>query len=237
MGVFFHHATGIYQYDIYGLVKEVSRPVIDFIRAIPANQYSSVAGWLEADGDHISWAIGTVTVRGVTYTNCELRFTISSQLWTHYSKPTQAVTSLRRQPLYTDGTTQFALVGDTAGNVLKVNTGTDDFGTPLYYSLIHAWDKVDGLLSTRKTLQTGNFIHTGGAESTVAYQTETQDPDDLNNWSRKIGQLKTINTGFNSMNIKGRKVRIRLFGTSKGQPFVYQGYELIEPINEFIQFT
>lgn len=236
-GVFFHHASGWYQYNIYGIVQEVSRPILDIVRAIPTSAYPNIAGWLEPDGDHICWAVGNVTVRGTTYANLTVRYTISTQTWTHYSHPTQMLTSVRRQPFYTDGTTQFAVCGDNAGNVYEMNAGVNDDGTPILYSLIHRWDNVDGLLSTRKTLMTGNFAHIGGTGSNVAYQTETNDPDALNDWSNKIGQFKSINTGFSTMDIKARKARFRIFGQSSGQPFFYDGYELIDAQHEIIQFT
>lgn len=236
-GVFFHHSSGFYQYNIYGVVQEISRPVLDFIRAIPTSSYPKVAGWLEPDGDHIVWAIGTVTVRGTTYTNCELRFTISTQCWTQYNRPHEFLTTIRRQPFYTDGTTQFAIGGDDAGNVYKINVGKTDDGTPIPCSLIHRWDNMDGLLSTRKNIMTANFAHIGGAMMNVAWQNEDNDPDALNDWSKKVGQLKTINTGFNSVGAKGRKIRFRIFGQSSGEPFFYDGYELVGVQHEIIQFT
>lgn len=235
-GVFFHHASGIYQFNVYGAVQEISRPVIDFIRAIPTSQYPSITGWLEPDGDHLCWAIGTVTVDGTTYTNCSLRYTISTMVWTHYSHPTPFVMSLRQQPLYTDGTSQYALVGDSAGNVLKTNTGLTDNGVPISYSLIHRWDNADGLLSTRKTVMVANFSHYRGAGTTVVSQTEKNDPDSLQDWTQRVGTLGSANTGFNTVDIKARKFRFRLFGQSTGQPFVYNGYELIGVTNEFLQF-
>lgn len=236
-GVFFHHSSGIYQYNIYGIVQEVSRPIWDIIRAIPTSSYTSVAGWLEPDGDHVCWSVGNVTVRGTSYTNLVIRYSISTMKWTHYSYPNQFLTSIRRQPFYVDGTVQYAVAGDNAGNVYELNNGLTDDGTPIAYSIIHRWDNLDSLLSTRKTVQIANFAHIGGAGSNVAYQTEDNDPDALNDWTNKIGQFQTINTGFNTVNAKARKIRFRIWGQSSGQPFVYDGYELLEVLNEFIQFT
>ncbi len=235
-GVFFHHASGFYQYNVYGIVQEISRPVIDFVNAIPSSAYASVTATLDQLGDRITWSIGTVIVRGVTYTNCALRYTISTQVWTHRSYPTPFLTSLRQQPLYNDGTTQFSLVGDNAGHVYKMDTGLTDDGTPIAFSLIGGWDNLDGVLSTRKTIMTANILHYGGFGSNVNYQTETNDPDALNDWTRDIGQLKMANTGFNSVDIKGRKMRFRISGKSTGQPFTLNGWELLDAMSEFIQF-
>lgn len=235
-GIFFHHSSGFYQYNVYGVVQEVSRPIWDIVRAIPASSYPNIVGWLEADQDHVVWFLGNVTVNGIAYTNLAVRYTISTQVWTHYTYGYSINTSIRRQPLYTDGTTQFAIVGDSLGNVFETNTGTTDNAKPIPFSLVHRWENVDGLLSTRKTVMTGNFSHYGAAPATVAYQTEDNDPDQLNDWTKRAGPLSIKNTGFNSMNIKARKFRFRLFGESSGQPFTYNGYELIGVQSEFIQF-
>lgn len=252
-GVFFHHSSGFYQYNIYGIVEEISLPVIDYVRAIPASAYPNVAGWLEPDNDHVVWAVGTITVttpwgsggnKGTTYTNCEMRYTISSQTWTVYSRATKITTSIRRQPFYVD-TYQQALCGDNTGNVAEINTGTQDLNTvgianqPINYSLIHRWENLDGLLSTRLTVNVINFSHKGGAGSKVAYQTDEQDQDDLSNWVQKVGdgELKDKNTGYESADIKGRKFRIRISGTSTGQPFTYDGYEILDAQAEFYNFS
>lgn len=237
VGIFFFHSSGFYQYTAGDQVQEVSRPIWDIVRAIPVSSYSSVAGWLEVDGDHVCWSVGNVTVNGTAFTNLVVRYTLSTQVWTHYSYATQVLTAIRRQPFYTDGTTQFALVGDASGNVMKMNTGFDDMGNPIQYSLIHRWETVDGMLSTRKNIMTANFTHYGGAGGNINFQTENDDPQTLNDWSKDIGQLLTTNTGFNSVDIKARKTRFRISGQSKGQPFIYNGFELLGVLNEFIQFA
>ena len=237
-GVFFHHSSGIYQFNIYGIVQEVSRPVWDIIKAIPASFYPSIVGWIEADQDHVCWEVGNVTVNGTAYTNLVIRYTISTQVWTHYQYPKQITMAIRRQPFYYDGTNQYAVAGDASGNVFELNNGLTDYdGSPISYSLIHGWDMIDMLLSTRKIINTANFSHYHGSMSNVNYQTEEHDPDNLNDWSKRIGSLREINTGFPSMDIKARKVRFRISGFSSGQPFIYNGYELLDVINEFYQFA
>lgn len=254
-GVFFHHSTGFYQYNIYGIVEEISRPIIDYIRAIPSTAYPNIAAWLEPDGDHVVWAVGTITVttpwgsggnKGTTYTNAEIRYSISTQVWTVYSRATQITTSIRRRPFYNDGSFDQALCGDSSGNVAEINTGTQDLSTsgvanvPISYSLIHRWENFDGLLSTRLNVNTVNFIHTGGAGTNVAYQTNENDPDTLFDWTAGVGgagsQFISKNTGFQSAGIKGRKIRFRIWGKSVGQPFIYDGYEVIDAQAEFYNF-
>lgn len=231
-GLFFHHSSGFYQYNIYGILQEISIPIIDIVRAIPATSYSSVAGWIDPDGDHINWSIGNVTYGGVAYTNMVVRYRISTQVWTHRTYPFQFLCSGR----YTDGTTLFNIIGTSNGKTYKYNVGLTDDGTPIAYSLVHRWENMDGLISTRKNVTTVGFNHYGGAGSNVNYQKEG---DTLNDWTKRVGkgQFDAYNTGFNSVDIKAKKMRFRISGQSSGQPIEYHGYEVLGPMDELITFT
>lgn len=235
-GVVFHHRTGFYIYNIDGRVAELSRPIIDIVRAISPAWYQHVTGWVEQDGDHVCWSVGSVVYEGVTYSNMVVRYTLSTQVWTHYNMATRIRASLRRSPFYTDGTSVFSLVGDTSGNVLEWATGVTDNGTAIGYSITHRWENVDALLSTRKTLTIANFSHSGGTGSNIGLQTEANDPASLTDWKKQIGQFRDYNTGFNTLDIKARKLRFRISGTSKAEPFKYHGYELVNVVNELLQF-
>jgi len=227
-GLFFHHSSGFYQYNVYGIVQQISIPVQGFVLAIPASAYTSVAGWLDPDGDHVNWSVGTITVEGVTYTNMVLRYRISTQVWTHRSYPAnQFICS----GTYNNGTTLYNVVGDTAGHINGYNWGTTDNGVSIPYSLVHRWENIDGLISTRKTIDRIGFNHYKGASTNVNYQTESDNPQD---WTRKIGQFGTYNTGFNSVGIRARKIRIRISGQNSGAPIQYHGYELIASMDELI---
>ena len=226
-GVYFHHPTGFYRFN--GDVQEISRPIIDIVNAVSLTNYSKVCGYLEPDGDHICWSVGNVTYLGVTYTNMVVRYTISTQTWTHYQYPTQHLVS----SMYNDGTTLFMLVGDDSGNVLKIKTGNTDNGTPIQYSLIHAWDNTDGSEATLKNLNTFLFMAKNMAGSKIQYQIQ----DDLiGNWSKSIGQFEQGNKGFSDKAIKNKKLRIRISGSSKGEPISYQGYEILKGDSELVTF-
>jgi hypothetical protein len=196
------------------------------VKNITVANYSNIAGWLETNGDSIVWAVGNVTVNGITYTNLEVRYTISTQTWTHYTKPSQVLCASR----YNDGTTLFQLVGDNNGTVLKVDTGNDDNGTPISYSLIHRWATLDGLLHTEKNIPNLLFTHEGGRGANATYQTEVTPKTD---WSREIGQLGDFATIFTNTGISGRKFRPRISGFSSGEPFSYNGYEIFNSDSEF----
>lgn len=226
-GIFFHHSSGFYQYNTYGIVQEISIPILDIVRAIPASAYSSVAGWIDPDGDHVNWSIGTVTYGGTTYANMVVRYRISTQVWTHRIYPIQFLCSGR----YNDGTTLYNVVGSTNGKTYQFNLGTTDDSVPIQYSLIHKWENIDGLISTRKIVDRIGFNHYGGAGANVNFQIEGQA---INDWTNQIGQFGTYNTGFNSVGIKGRKIRIRVSGQNVGSPIEYHGYELIGSMDELL---
>lgn len=225
-GVYFYHSSGFYKYG-GGQPDEISKPIIDIINNITLANQAKVTGWLEPDGDHIVWSVGNVTINGVTFNNLEVRYTISTQTWTHYTKPTQVLCASR----YNDGTNLFQLVGDTSGNVLKVDIGVTDNGTPISYSLVHRWGTADGTLSTEKHISKILFHHYGGNGGNLSYQKED---DVLNDWTKSIGQLSKSLTYFNNANIKGRKLRFRLSGISSGEPFIYNGFEIIDGVTNII---
>jgi hypothetical protein len=225
-GQYFHHPSGFYRMS-GAEATEISRPIQDIVDNISASNYTSICGW--EDGDHIYWSVGDVTISGITYSNLVVRYTISSQAWTHRTYPTEFLVSSR----YNDGSTLFRLVGDNDGNVLKVNVGKTDNGTPISYALTHRWYTIDGLLSTRKNLPRLVFAHSGGAGTNVAYQIEG---DPVSDWSKTLGQFKNVDTLFSKADIRGRKCRFRISGISSGEPFDYYGMEVINATSEPIQF-
>jgi hypothetical protein len=221
-GVYFFHPTGIYRYQEGGVL-DISQPIIDFIKNIPASQYENVCGW--QDGNHIYWSLGDITENGITHTNVVIRYTISSQCWTTYSYPTKFVVS---SP-YNDGTTLYYLVGDSSGNVLKTNTGNTDNGTPITYSLITRPYTIDGLFSSTKLITKLSAIHTGAEGSLLSSRV---DGDNANKWS-PISQVGKSCEPLRC-NIRGHKIWFRLSGSSVGEPFVYQGLEILESDSQLV---
>ena len=227
-GVYFHHPTGFYRYD--GNVTEVSRPIIDIVRAITLTNYSKVAGYLEADGDHICWAVGDCTVNGVSYTNLVVRYTISTQVWTHYNFSSQFLVGTS----YNNGSNIITVVGDNGGKVFTTESGLTDNSSEIMYSIIHPMDDIDGSHATLKIVNKMFFMHSGMAGANINYQT----PEDiLNDFRKKVGQMKSSETGFSNLALKGRKIRIKISGFSKGEPCSYEGLQWIEGSTQPINFV
>lgn len=225
-GVYFHHPTGFFRYSD-GAAIEISKPIQDIVDNISAANYGDIAGW--EDGDHIYWSLGNVTINDVVYSNLVVRYTISSETWTHRSYPTQFLNSSQ----YNDGSSIFQLVGDNDGNIYKTNIGLDDDGTPIFYSLITRWNNLDGTSSTTKTINKIMFLHDRGAGGNISFQTEDLNSDE---W-KDVLQLQNHDTGTNTANIVGRKIRFRLYGQSSGGQFEFSGYEILNAFSEEITFS
>lgn len=226
-GVYFHHPTGFYRYD--GNVSEISRPIIDIVNNISVTNFSKVAGYLEPDGDHICWSVGDVTIDGVAFNNLVVRYTISSQVWTHYSYPTQQLVSSS----YNNGSTLTTVVGDDEGHILTIKSGLTDNSRGIFYSIVHPFDAVDGLHSTEKIITKMLFMHKGMTGANINYQIPE---DNTNDFTKKVGQMQKEDTGFNALNVRGRKIKFKVSGVSKGQPISYEGYELLSGTTQLINF-
>lgn len=228
-GTYFHHPSGFYRYNVGTEPQEVSKAIVDIVGNISASEYGNINGWLETNGDNIVWAVGDVTIGGTTFSNLEVRYTISTQTWTHYSKPAQALTHSR----YDDGSTLFQLIGDDDGNILKVDTGLDDNGTPISLSLIHRWAQIDGLSSTRKDITKMLFAHKEATGLNIGWQNE----EFVENEWTPLAQLEEFNTVVNNANVRGRKLRFRVSGHVSGEPVIYNGFETLEGNSELIAWN
>jgi len=222
-GIYFHHPTGIYRY-LDGGVEDISRPISDFIDAVPTSQYAEVCGW--TDGDHIYHSLGTLTVNGISYTNVVSRYTISSKVWTIYSYPTKFLCSSN----YDDGTTLFRLVGDDDGNVSKMNVGNTDNGTPIFFSLISRPYTIDGLFSTRKSISQMGLSHERAQGGVLSYKVDNES----DNKFRTLHIIKEDISKPFSCDIRGNKIWFRLQGVSSGEPITWNGIEILESTSEII---
>lgn len=98
-GLYFHHPSGFYKFAYDSEPTEISRRVIDFVQAIQRTNYENILGIYD-DKDSVRWSVGSVTVEGVTYEHCVMRYTISTQVWTIYDYRGNDISALI---LYDDG--------------------------------------------------------------------------------------------------------------------------------------
>jgi hypothetical protein len=220
-GICFHHSSGFYRFNYDGQPTELSRRVIDFVRAIPRSSYENIVGIYDGF-DAIKWSVGPVTVEGVTYANCQMRYSISTQVWTIYDFGSTAIKALVR---YDNGTTIEQIAGTSTGLVGKLDSGYTDFGNAIYYEMIDRWRSFTDMYSHSKTMGGIAVISENAGGTLVQYQT---DKEVVNKWA----DIGTINSSYaalfpNNMTKRFNAIRLRIKGNSTGTPIVFNGVEIL----------
>lgn len=220
-GLFFHHSSGIYKFDYSNQPTEISRRIIDFIRAIPKTYYDKVTAIYDGF-DIIKWYVGPVTVEGVIYSNCVLRYTISTEVWTVYDYKGNDLTCA---VLYDDGTDINQIAGFASGKVGKLDYGTTDFGSGIYYEIIDRWRSFTEMYAKTKSISGMNVYSENGAGTRVEYQIEKSPP---NTWT----YIDTINTQYDALFPNAStddffNIRLRMSGNNSGTPIIFHGVEIL----------
>ncbi len=218
-GIYFHHPTGIYRY-VGAYPEEISRPISDFIDAVPRSFYTNVASW--KDSDHIYFSLGDLTVGGVSISNVVARYTISSKVWTIYSYSNE----LRIGTDYDDGSTIYQVVGDTDGNVYTFDNGTSDNGTTIKYRLVTGWYEL-GSIAERKIIREMVSLCEKAQGSILMYQI-----DDEAEW-HEIGQIRKYLNHY-QLDIRCHRIRFKITGSSDKEAFVFRGIEILTAASEGI---
>lgn len=220
-GIYFHHSSGFYKFSYDTQPTEISRRVSDFVKAIPRSAYENIVGVYDGY-DAIKWSVGQITVEGVTYDNCQMRYSISTQVWTIYDFSGIDITALIR---YDNGTTIEQIAGTSTGLVGKLDSGTTDFGNDIYYEMIDRWRSYSEMYSQVKSVSGLSVLTENGAGMGMQYQTEKST---ANAWEN-IGTVKnSYATLFsNELTDDFITMRLRLKGYTNGTPIIYHGTELL----------
>ncbi|MFZ2151691.1 MAG: hypothetical protein WAV09_01130 [Minisyncoccia bacterium] len=221
-GLYFHHDTGFYRYT-GGYPQEISRPVSDLVDAIPFSQFDDIVGW--NDQDHIYWSIGNVTVQeakeSVTFKNCVLRYTESSDVWTVYSYGQE----IRRGMTYTTSSAISRIVGTDMGNVATHNSGTTDMGAPIPYRLRTKWYDW-GTVATTKVIEEVVAVCEKSLGSTLMYKVN----EELE-W-KTLGNLTKLATHFDKKQIRFNRIKFQITGMSRDEAPVFLGIDVIKGKDE-----
>ena len=225
-GLYFHHSSGFYKFNYDGQPTEISKRVNDFVKAIPRSAYENVVGIYDGY-DNVKWSVGSVTVEGVTYSNCQMRYTISTQVWTIYDFADNEITALIT---FDDGTNIYQVVGTSAGVVGQLDSGTDDFGSPIVYDFIDRWRSYTEIYAKTKVIMGIMASSENGAGANLQYQTQK---DAVNKW-QSIGSLdENYVSLFPNMKVEDFNImRLRMNGTTKGTPIIFSGIELLSVQDE-----
>lgn len=219
-GIYFHHSSGFYQFDYGSQPVEISRRIIDFVKAIPRSYYDNVTGVYDGF-DCVEWSVGQVTVEGVVFANCVLRYTISTQVWTVYDYVNSAITAMI---IYDDGTDLNHLMGTSAGLVGAMDSGFTDFGQPFYFEYIDRWRAFTEMYCQTKSIGGFNVYSENAAGANLSYQIQKSGP---NAW-QPIATVDDKNNSLfpNSGTSDFDVLRLRIAGNTKGAQVVIHGIEI-----------
>ena len=220
-GIYFHHSSGFYKFAYDTQPTEISRRVIDFVKAIPRSSYENIIGVYDGY-DAIKWSVGSITVEGVTYANCQMRYSISTQVWTIYDFAGTNITAMIR---YDNGTTIEQVAGTSTGLVGKLDSGNTDFGSDINYEIIDRWRSFTDMYAQAKNISGIMVMTENGAGMKLQYQTEKSS---ANAWT----YVDTVKSNYaelfpNASTDDFNSVRLRLVGNSNGTPIIYHGTELL----------
>lgn len=224
LGLYFHNDAGFFRYT-GGYPIEISRPISDIVAAIPFSQFDDIVAW--NDQDHIFWSIGTVTVQetkeAITYKNCVIRYTESSQVWTVYSYSSD----IRRAMTYNSGTAISRVVATDMGVVATQDSGTTDLGEPIKYRLRTKWYDWGSTL-TSKTIQQLGVIMEKSQGAELMYRT-----DENLEW-KTIGTMTKFVNSFEKQTIKYNRIKFQIAGTCKNDGPVFLAIDIVDGLNEGI---
>lgn len=226
-GMYWHHPTGIYRMRKgESQPMEISRPVDDVIKNILRTNYDLISSWV--DRDHVYFSVGNVTLdNGLIITNCVLRWTISTETWTIYSYAHSFTCGAQ----YDTGSALAQVVGDSDGKVHTFNSGLSDNGIEIHYQLETQWTNILGLRSETKVINKIAGVHENAAGGKVGFRKDKDNISEI----KALGSLKEPETMFNNIrDMKGKRFKMNLSGSSKGTPFTFQGFEILEYKNEGI---
>lgn len=218
-GIFFHHSSGFYQFDYGSQPVEISRRIIDFVKAIPRSYYGSITGVYDGF-DCVEWNVGPVTVEGVAYTNAYVRYTISTQVWTVYDYAFLTTANI----FYDDGTNLNHLVGTSLGKTGSLDVGNTDFTLPFYYEFIDRWRSFTDMYYETKAASGFNVYSENAAGANLSYQKQKSG---ANAWL-PLGTVTEANNAVmpNSSTEDFDVMRLRLAGNTKGAQVVVHGIEI-----------
>ncbi len=220
-GLYFHHSSGFYKFNYDGQPTEISKRIVDVVKAIPRSAYENVVGIYDGY-DAVKWSIGAVTIEGVAYTNLQMRYTISTQVWTIYDFPNNTITAL---VTFDDGTNIYQTVGTAQGRVGQLDSGNDDFGVAIPYDFIDRWRSFTEMYADVKAISGMMVSSLNGGGSELQYQIQDSGPNewkDIDTLDENYASLFP-NSSTDDFNI----IRFRIKGQTSGAQIVFCGLEIL----------
>lgn len=215
----------INQYGIYvtngGYPERISKPVQDFIDAIPAANLSSLCSF--CDEVYAYFFIGDVTVDGNDYTNIMLRYSIDSRTFDIYSYPQH---DFQVFAWYLSSNQKVILGGDSNGQAIQINTGYSDYAStvkPINWTL-ETHDLDFGDRSKMKEV-TGFVVYSENiSNGQVMYRSDSKNEYD---W-KSIRNITNPVEEIDSYKAKGHWFNYKMTGTTDSGRAKILGYAFPE---------
>jgi hypothetical protein len=194
-----------------GAPKKISSLTVDrIIKSCSATNLLNVSSG--TDEEHVYWSFASVTMGGETYTNIVLKYNILQNTWDIRKYPTLH----RVYAKYVDsGGTTFLVAGDDDGNVLKLDTGNTDTGTPIFVNTeFQRWNF--GFAMFLKSIPRLGFITENIVKAQVMWRTSNR-PED---W-KSLGTIDKDSTFFDRLDLRGIIYQFKIsFTTDSGRSII-----------------
>lgn len=199
-----------------GYPEQISRLAVqDIIDSIPLTQWDDVHVFSDEYNVYVS--CGDVTVGEKIYRNCVLKFSTRDESWSIHSYGNKFEYGVQ----FAVGSSMKLCASDTSGNIQMLNTGNDDNGKEIFYSL-ETQNIECGNLAHKKVISDKMVVFMiDGASTSLYYSIDNGD------WKRIPEQMKERVTIVPSLNINGfREVRFRIQGNTKTMRPVFEGLQI-----------
>lgn len=225
-GIYFHHSSGFYRFNYNSFNSqptEISRRIRDFVLAIPRSYYENVHGTFNGL-DAVEWGIGPVTVDGVTFKNCIVRFSISTQVWTIFDLAGNDCPSAMIK--YDDSNFITPIVGTTTGKIGRLENGTTDFGQKIYFEQISRFYSFTELIAREKAVSGMSALATNGGGANLQYQIDKKTDNEWETIGKYKPDYATLFPNANSSDFN--RIRFRTSGFTTGPQMVFEGLEILK---------
>jgi len=199
----------------------ISKPVQDFIEAIPGANWPNVYIW--SDDEYVYAFIGDITIGLESHTNVVLKYNIGQESWDVRSYGN----SFRIFGQYVDsnGISQI-MFGDTDGQILQMNTGFTDFASspiPITYSL-ESQDLEFGSRGLKKNISVTHLLTEGISGGSALIRKNSSDPKE---W-KSFGKILSDITEIKDYKLEGNWFNLKLTGTIDTGQVKILGWEFPE---------
>lgn len=215
--IIFFHPKGVFMTD-GGIPVEISRPINNFIEAIPASNYSSMCAY--ADKDRFGLFCGDVTVDGRVFSNLVLEYDVNIKAW----QPHVLAHSFRVFATVHDSAGAEFIAGAKSSYVESMFSGNTDDGEPIVFERETRRMDFDGLY-TQKRLNDFSFYLSGAPGSLFEGLPHNENGDKLDPVT--IGSSQEGQVIVKGKDVRGNKISFKISGTNRGTPAEWRGFDIL----------